>query len=771
MVTILQNTPSKIQILAPAGSEEQLLSAVNNGCDAVYLGMDSFNARMKAPNFTRENLAKWVDYCHVFGVKVFVTINTSLKNDEFAKAVDLLCDVYKLNVDGVIVTDLALMRIAGSFPKPFEVVASTQLNVHDKYGAEFVKKCGATTVVCARECTLKQISEIAATGLNVECFLHGAMCVCQSGQCLFSSIVGGNSGNRGLCAQPCRKYYYAEEPNMGGYLLSARDMCSLSNVRQLVGAGATTFKIEGRNRRAEYGGMTSRIYRKLFDNNFEQEQGDYTLLAEMFNRAMSANNYLGGSNEDIIYPTTQNHTGIKVGQIINGYVQTATQLNKGDGLKIFDKGKEICGGIVLESGVGKVRAQFGDKVCDGFTVHRTTNVNLSTDVLSAKRKLPVDIKLIAKVGHNPQIIARCDGVTAIVEGNFIVQRAQNKATMYDELAQQLQKSGETHYTICNIVTEIDDIFIAKSQINALRRQVLDVLTQNIIKDYNERLGNRKTVDLSKDKLTNNANNLKSNVVMNGNDTKLSVDANDCDPCCAVICYDEHQLCIAHGKATYLIYKPSILNGESITVAKRYGAYVDLPSFADLNYIEKLIKENTFSICCNNIGQVEFARKYNLRYIAGAGLNLFNDSIVNEFIDADTFVYSRELTLKEISQFTNDYGLTFVDGIIPLMQLCHCPYKVAYGGSCDTCKANRPLTYKDEMGNRFTISRRRAGRCLFELLNGKKLSAVNKIKTAGRYLIDCDDAVLNHYINLNHGVIDDYAETVPYTKGRLFEKIN
>ena len=179
----------KGEILAPAGSIEQLVAAVNNGCDSVYLGMDSFNARMKAPNFTKDNIEQWINYCHLFGVKVYVAINTSLKNDEFTKAVDLLKYVYERNADGVILTDLALIRIAAMLQKPFDVVASTQLNTHDGYGATYLRDLGATTVVCARESSLNEIKEIVSTGVNVECFIHGATCVCQSGQCLFSAMV------------------------------------------------------------------------------------------------------------------------------------------------------------------------------------------------------------------------------------------------------------------------------------------------------------------------------------------------------------------------------------------------------------------------------------------------------------------------------------------------------------------------------------------------------------------------------------------------------
>ena len=153
--------------------------------------------------------------------------------------------VYKANTDGVILTDLALIKIASTFPKPFEVVASTQLNTHDKYGAIFLKKLGVDTVGCSRECSFDDIKSIASTGVKVETFLHGALCVCQSGQCLFSSMVGGNSGNRGLCAQPCRKKYVANGKE--GYFLSPRDMYGLDIAQKLMESGTSVFKIEGRN--------------------------------------------------------------------------------------------------------------------------------------------------------------------------------------------------------------------------------------------------------------------------------------------------------------------------------------------------------------------------------------------------------------------------------------------------------------------------------------------------------------------------------------------
>lgn len=757
MIKLQQQSNKQLQILAPAGSCEHLIAAVNNGCDAVYLGLDSFNARMKAPNFTLDNLSQWVDYCHLFGVKVFVAINTSIKNDEFCRAVELLKNVYRKNVDGVIVTDLALLRIAGSFPKPFEVVASTQLNIHDSFGAEFVKNCGATTVVCSRECSLEQIREIASTGIKVECFLHGAMCVCQSGQCLFSSVVGGNSGNRGLCAQPCRKYYTVDGAGgRGGYLLSARDICSLDTAAELAHAGATTFKIEGRNRRPEYAGITSRIYRKLFDQDFVAENNDQAALAEMYNRGMSANHYLSGSNADIIYPQTQNHIGVEAGIVGRGGVSSCIKLHKGDGLKVFDGGKEVCGGVVLENGIGLVRAQFSGKVIDGMLVRRTTSVKLCDSVMSAKRKLDVEMLFAALVGQRPLLIAKCNGVQVGIEGDWIAEKACKSPTNADEITKQLQKSGDTYYTICDIVTETDDVFLAKSQINSLRREVLNELTKKIISYYNRQFDNRLDIDCALPSL---------------NGDKLNSQNDYIDNCCAVVCYNEEQLQFASKYSNYLIYKPSVIDVKSFETAALYHAFVDLPSFADLKHIEGLLRIVVVGLLCNNVGHVQLARKYGVDYIVGRGLNIFNDYILSEFSDAKTFVYSYELTLNEISLFRNMAGLIFVDGEIPLMQLTHCPFKVALKCDCSNCRANNDLVYRDDRNNSFKLRRRQAGRCLFELINGSKLSVVSKLKNRGNYMFDYNKLVLEHYLKINNGESDNYEELEPYTKGRLYDKIN
>lgn len=745
------------QILAPAGSIEQLKAAVNNGCDAVYLGLDAFNARMKAPNFTRENIGEWVRYCHLRNVKVYVTINTSIKNDEFILAIDTLNAAYNAFADGVIVTDLALLQYAASLPKPFEVVASTQLSCHDSFGTEFLKQLGASTVVCARECSYNDIEDIASVGVDVESFLHGALCVCQSGQCLFSSIVGGNSGNRGLCAQPCRKRYkatYNGKPIAEGYLLSARDMCGLTIAKRLLKSGATTFKIEGRNRKPEYAGITSRVYSELFKDDFTPESTDMANLSEAFNRHMAPISYLTGDNSDIIYRYCQNHSGVEIGSITKCGFVADMQVNKGDGLKIFDGENEVCGGLITQSGIGSsAKAEFFGKVSAGMKVHRTTSTELSQDVLSAKKLIPVCLRFCAKAGEFATIIAKSGAVEIAVQSDFVVQNAQNKPTSAEEIAKQLQKTGETCFTITGIVVDCDNIFIAKSQLNALRRSALERIENALIEDYANKHLHKACASLPPFETTKTAQAPSPNTI-------------------AVICTSKLQLNdAAKSGVELLIYKPQFINFETLYEAAQFGAYIDIPPFANTKYIQSLISNCKTKLVCHNVGHVQLARKLDLAYIAGQGLNIFNDQIADIFSDADTFVYSYELSLKEIYAFKRQDGLIFVDGNLPLMKFSHCPFKASTGCDCSNCKASGELVYADEAGRAFKIVRRKDETCTFELLNGNKLSALGKLAQGGRYLVDYDKSIIEHYIAINNGTSDQLTCNQPYTRGRLYYKIN
>ncbi len=268
-----------MELLAPAGNYESFLGAIHAGADAVYLGGDKFGARAYADNFSKEEICMAISYAHVFGKKVYLTVNTLIKDSELPELIPYIEPFYHAGLDGVIVQDMgALITIREAFPG-LELHASTQMTLTGAYGVDFLKDLGVVRIVPARELSLDEMKEIKEkTGLEVEAFIHGAMCYCYSGQCLFSSILGGRSGNRGRCAQPCRLPYQTNGKE--AYPLSLKDMCTIAFIPQLIEAGIDSFKIEGRMKKPEYAAGVTAIYRKYIDLYYEKGAAGYKVAKE-----------------------------------------------------------------------------------------------------------------------------------------------------------------------------------------------------------------------------------------------------------------------------------------------------------------------------------------------------------------------------------------------------------------------------------------------------------------------------------------------------------
>ncbi|MCK5109755.1 MAG: U32 family peptidase, partial [Methanosarcinales archaeon] len=253
----MPSTP-RPELLAPAGDRESLVAAVENGCDAVYLGAQILSARASAANFTPDELADAIDYAHLRGVKAYVTVNTLVKDSETMDAADLLYHLDKSGADSVIVQDMGLLSLARSIVPGLPIHASTQMTVHNSEGARFLQAIGVKRVVLAREMTINEIKQVRQnTEIEIETFMHGALCISYSGQCLISSMIGGRSGNRGVCAQPCRKLYELRTAGRrvetdGEYLLSPKDLNASRILPELIDAGVDSLKIEGRLKRPEY---------------------------------------------------------------------------------------------------------------------------------------------------------------------------------------------------------------------------------------------------------------------------------------------------------------------------------------------------------------------------------------------------------------------------------------------------------------------------------------------------------------------------------------
>ena len=283
------------ELLAPAGSFECLLAAVEAGADAVYVGGKRFGARAYAKNFSTEELGRAVSYCHLHGVKLYVTLNTLILDLELKDAVEYAKELWQIGVDALIVADLGVAAEIKKYIPSLEIHASTQASIHNTNGAEVAKEMGCTRAVVARELSLENITEICEkSSVEIEVFLHGALCVCHSGQCLFSSLVGGRSGNRGECAQPCRLPY-----NNGKYALSLKDLSLASHIRELISSGVASLKIEGRMKSAAYVYTVTGIYRKLLDEERDATEEELLALKKAFSRGGFTDGYLRAKPQSV----------------------------------------------------------------------------------------------------------------------------------------------------------------------------------------------------------------------------------------------------------------------------------------------------------------------------------------------------------------------------------------------------------------------------------------------------------------------------------------
>ena len=333
-----------MELLAPAGDESALVAAVQNGADAVYLGTGAFNARRNAANFDGDALDRAVAYCHARGVKVHVTLNTLVTPGELPALEAAIDAIDRSGADAVIVQDFGVARAVVERAPRLQLHASTQMAVHNRQGVAFLAQNGFHRAVLAREMTFGEMAECAAQGIEIETFVHGALCVACSGQCLMSSLVGGRSGNRGLCAQPCRLPWKLDGHE--GYLLSTRDLCGLYDLARLRDAGVGSLKIEGRMKRAEYVAVTVAAYRRALDALYEGREIDLEAqreaLLQMFNRGGFTRGYGPGVAEaDLMYPERPNHIGVVVGRCRKkGEVALAADVENADALVLRREGSE-----------------------------------------------------------------------------------------------------------------------------------------------------------------------------------------------------------------------------------------------------------------------------------------------------------------------------------------------------------------------------------------------------------------------------------------------
>ena len=712
------------ELLAPAGNSECFFAAINNGANAVYIGLSDFSARKNAENFTKENIRYYVAYAHIFNVKVYVAVNTLVKNAELDDFVSTVKYAYEAGADAFIVQDVFLAEtLKNTFP---EIVLhlSTQGGVNNVEGAEYALRKGFSRVILARETQINEIKEIAKV-TETEVFVHGALCSSFSGHCYISSFVGGNSGNRGLCKQPCRRAYTLEtSENKGKYAISLSDLCLIDKLKDLKEAGVKSVKIEGRMRTPEYVASVVKAYRKAIDEGVS----DTTEIKKTFNRGDFTSGYPFGAAADIISDKIQNHKGLKVGLVgklsknDRIIVETDETFDAGSGFKIIRNGYEVGNAVALSR--GKVLAYKGN-VKIGDQVNITKDVGLATELLEKSKKTPVEILVYATEGD--YLTAVCGDYA--VRSDKILEKAKTKPITEEELSLNFSKTDKYPFmpTVKAIVT--GEPFVLKSALNNLRATLYEKLF------YGE--SKAKAVDgdfLEIPKFQNEISDSYNLLISDDfNDKKLGY---------TFIYFPDDYDVIAKKKHSAYLFVPSFLTEDDIVKIKELSEYFD-------------------GFYADGLSGVAIAESLSKPFIAGLGLNVFNKFDESALLaeGAKAIAVSKELSLQEISDFGAD-RVVFTNGNIMLAELLYCPY----GRNCKNCNRKNINELTDELGHKFSIRRYKInGRCRFELYNGTILNVSTDIyggKLINLVGLDADTKrlIINgkydkiYYGNLKKGVL-------------------
>ena len=714
----------QLEILSPAGSLETFYAAINAGADAIYLGLSSFNARMKAENFTCDNIREVVKYAHTFGVKIYITLNTLITDDDITEVASLVKVLIEARVDAFIIQDFGIVKLLKTCFPNIVLHASTQMGIHNLEGAKVAEKLGITRIVLSRETKLEDIKLIHKnTNLEIEYFVQGALCVAFSGNCYLSSLEKGMSGNEGKCLQLCRLPYQNTLTGENSYNLSARDLSLLENLHELIDAGITSFKIEGRMRHSGYCSVVTKIYKDALqlikDNKLSQSWIDekQTLLRETFSRGeFNKNAYLKtGTPDNVINKDYQNHIGLKIGSVLSVkpfkndlfvvQVKTNFPLNSGDGIKIInEKTKEQ----VASLGIGNISSK-GNSIFEFVTKYKfdkslsvflTQNSNLENNYLSQKRKIKFNLKIEAFAGVNLKVNCYTNDLSFEYQSNFVLEKAKNSPLTNEDFYKQLNKLEDTVFKLEKLDVLTDGIFMPKSLLNEVRRNIVSMLQEKLIENNEKNIA---TFDEDKFNAL-----LSKNTDVASVDIAIIDDAFDFDNDIEKL--NDFKIVVFAPKQ-YLI---ELIQSAHQKLGEKFA--LNLPTILnsmDKKIIDKVLESlpNNIYLFANNIYGLDFADKY--KVIASPLLNIKNRLgilLLNQFginqicasVEAsDAFVESQNL-------------IKFISGKFPLMTFAHCPIKTIYKNSCSDCKYSHDFELKNINLGSYKVSRTRISSCYFEL---------------------------------------------------------
>ncbi len=714
------------EILAPAGDKNSVFAAVNAGANAIYLGLKEYSARSSAENFDYENFEEISKYCRAFGVKVYVAMNTLVKDGELEGFISSAVNVWNKGADAIILSDIFLGKYLKSNCPQMVLHLSTQAGVCNVYGARLAKEYGFDRVILARETAIEDVEKIAEI-IETEVFVQGALCTCFSGQCYLSSFAGGNSGNRGKCKQPCRKKYSIDRDGFEecAYRLSLSDLSVGECVERLKSAGVASFKIEGRMRRPEYVAAAVKYYRNLLDGC--TSQSDLSNLKRTFNRGNYTKGLAFGQDKSFISSQIQGHIGEFVGviKVENGkfVCQTRQKFTKGDGFKILRSGIEIGGaaylcetksGFVLST---KARLKNGDKV------FITTDTMLNARLLSYERKLPLLVEVSCFAGKKAEITIN----GKVFTGEKPLDGAQTRPLTVGEIKGAFKKVDKYPFEVSFGKVQTDGVFMPASELNALRRNAYKNFYDNLTESFHNVIAPQ-------------CNFSHKSGVKNAKIAAICTNLCDLD-------------------ADIGILKLSDFNSDVFTLTKGFKGekFLFLPPYLIGKEIEEVKKLalNFDGVYSDGLYGIELSKELKKPLFAGTGFNISN-CIDVELCNAKYISLSKELTLSEADKISTANTFYLAAGDIKVMDLIYCPFE----RKCQSCDKRREYTLTDENGRKFPLRRYKTCACRFELYNCASLAASSNTGA----LLDCTlQNTPNGLINaLKKGTLREYLKN--YTRG-------
>ncbi|CFX55170.1 Peptidase U32 [Syntrophomonas zehnderi OL-4] len=717
-----------MELLAPAGNWDAFMAALKNGADAVYIGGKSYSARQSAENFDLPQIESAVDYAHLHNKKVYVTVNTLIDNDEFAAALDYLYALEQRQVDAIIIQDIGLAAACHRVLPKLRLHASTQMTVHNEGGAAFIKKQGFKRIVLARELANTDIKTVHEQypDVELEVFVHGALCFSYSGQCLFSSMVGGRSGNRGRCAQPCRLAYQLKSRSgknnldparHGRYLLSPADLCLIEYLPELKEAGVCSLKIEGRMKRPEYVAVVSRAYREaldlLEDSGQRPEPEIKENLLKVFNRNFSSG-YFFGAGADFLSTRRPNNRGVFVGRVVEQKpdlmvkIKLTDAIGSGDGLVVWvGKGKnpvviveemQIDGQRVNEATAGDiVSLQLEERVFPGDRVFKTHDEELLSEAQHSIRdekahKIYVDAAVSVGLGEPLRLIL-CDdeGNRGEAQTKTAAQMAEKYALDEEVLRDKLGRMGNTDFVLRNITIQGEGgLMLPFSDLNEVRRLAL------------ERLIEKRLLKHAKPVTSINYFNQEKQALLDD----PRPDYNKTSPLLtvAVSSVEQARLALKNGADQVLLglegmgsrKRPSrselkemlaLNQGKNIPQVIPVLPRISLPQ--DRYSYHRMVDEDFSALMVGNWGDLHWGLEQGFKILTDYSLNVFNIYSLKFLsgLGISSVCLSPELNFKQLHSFKGITGVEMIiHGELQLMEAQYCVLGATLGGDREKCTA-------------------------------------------------------------------------------------